>query len=122
MGAAHVAETAGDRELGAGGAHAGAGDIAGVDGVADDHVEARLGGRGAEDGGEALVEHHLGVFHGLQRVFLGRDVAQPLQGRGIAEADMAMGLDEARHQGRPAAVDNAGALPRQAAWRPWPSA
>ena len=113
MGAPDVAEAAGDRQLGAGGAHARAGDLAGVDGVADDHVEARLGGRGAEDRGEALVEHHLGVLHGLQRVLLGRDVAQALQGRGIAEADMAVGLDEARHQGGAAAVHDMGAVARQ---------
>ena len=62
--------------------------------------------------GEALVEHHLGVLHRLQRVLLGRDVAQPFERRGVAEADMAVGLDQARHQRGAAAVDQSAAPSR----------
>jgi hypothetical protein len=46
-------------------------------------------------------------------MFLGRDVAQALERRGIAEADMAVGLDQARHQGGAAAIHGVGAVARQ---------
>ena len=107
--AAHVAQPAGHRQLRTGGAHARAGDVAGLDGVADHDVQPGLGGRGAEQRGEALVEHLAGKLHGLQRVLFRRDVAQILERRRVAERDVGMRLDHPRHQGRAAGIDAVGA-------------
>ncbi len=103
---ADVAEPARDGHLRRRGEHARAGNFAGVDGIADDHVEPRLGGGGAVDAGETLVEHQLGMARRQQRVLLGRNRAERFEVGRVGEAYVRMGLDEARHQRRAAAVDH----------------
>ena len=71
-----VAQAAGGHELGAGGAHPRARELAGVDRVPDRHVEPRLGGGRAVDAGEAAVQEQLDVGRGLEGVLLGRDHAE----------------------------------------------
>ena len=58
-----VAEAAGDGDLRAGGAVARAGEVAVLDLLADDDVDAQLGGGGRVAGGEAVVEDEGGVAH-----------------------------------------------------------
>ena len=79
---------------------------AGVDLVADDDVDPRLGrGRGI-DAGEAAVEQQPGVVHRLEDVLFGRNFAEVGELRDVGEGDVTVGFDEARHQARAAAVDH----------------
>ena len=109
MGEPHVAEPARHRHLRRRRQHARAGNVAGVDRVADDDVEPWLGRGGAADAGEALIEEDLDVLDRQQQVLLGRNFAQRLEARRVGEARMGVRFDQARHQRRAAAVDLLGA-------------
>ena len=100
-----VAETAGGDQLRAGGPHARPGNLARIDCVAHDHVEARLGRGGAVDAGEAALQQQLGVGRGLEGVLLGRDHAEVEWHRHAGEGGMAVALDHAGHQGHALSVD-----------------
>jgi hypothetical protein len=84
----------------------GPGNFAGVDGIADDDVEPRLGGGGAIDAGEALVQHQLCMARRQQRVLLGWNCTKRFKVGRVGETYMRMGFDKARHQRRAAAVDH----------------
>ena len=57
-----------------------------------------------------MVEDQGGVAAGSKKVLLGRDFAEVLVAGRADEGEMAMALDQARHQGHAAAVDDLGAV------------
>ena len=102
-----------ERAAPAGGAHARADEITGVDGVAHHDVEAGLGGGRTEQRGESLVQHLLGILDRFQGVLFGRNVSEALQVRRVAETDVGMGFDQSGHERPTLAVDHLHAIARQ---------
>ena len=106
VGGRGIAEAADGRDFGPCGAIARAWDHAAVDGVANDDVEARLGGRGAAARGEAGVEHELRHLRGDERVLFGRHHLDGIDARGVVPGEMKMRVAQAGHQRRAHAVDD----------------
>ena len=100
-----VAQSAGDGDLGRGGAQPRAGPAPGVDLVARDDVEPHFRGCGAVQAGEAVIEQQRGVAHRRQQVLLGRDVAEIGVDARAAEARMRVAFHQAGHQRHAARVD-----------------
>ena len=107
---ANVAEAAGDGHLGGRREHPRPRDLARLDRVPDHDVEPGLGGGRAAKAREPLVEQELRVAHGEEGVLLGGKGSHPFEAGGVGERRMGVGLDETRHQGRAAAVDDVRAL------------
>ena len=114
-----VAEAAGHGDLRAGRAIARAGEIAVLDLLADDDVDAQLGRGGGVAAGEAVIEDEGRVAAGAQQMLLRRDFAEVL----VARADRRMrdgsGPRPCRASGTwppPSMVSLA--LSRLIAWRP----
>ena len=103
-----VAEAAGRRDLGAGGAIARAGEIAVLDFLTHHHVDAQFGGSRGIGGGEAMIEDQRRVAAGAQQMLLGRDFPQVLIASGADERQVAVALHQARHQELPVPVDHLG--------------
>jgi hypothetical protein len=112
---AQVADAAGDGELHARRQQPRPRDVAGVDLVAHDDVQPRLGRRGAEAGGEALVEIELGVAHRHHQVLFECQMAERARVRLVDEAQMRVRLDQPRHQRGAGAVDRRGVRCRDGA-------
>ncbi len=118
-----VAEPAGHRDLGAVGEGPRPGEPSRVDLALQHHVEARLGRGRRQRARVARVEHRARVADGGEEMLLGRQAGQ-LVGDDVREAQVGVRLDQARHQGRAASVDDAvGGWPRHPAKgsRPVPS-
>ena len=109
---ADIAVARGADQLGTGGAHPRPRGKTGVDLIADDDVEARLGAAGADDGGEAVVQDGAGVAERVERMLLGRHLADIAQPGGVGVADVAVAVDHPRHQRRAVALDDLGILAR----------
>jgi hypothetical protein len=103
---AHIAQPGCRGKLGARGERTRSGNLAGIDRVADDHVQARLGRCRTVAGREALIQQLLGVPGRAQRVLLRRHEAQALQVRGVEEGEVGVGLDQPGHQRRAGAVQH----------------
>jgi len=104
------AERADGGDLLAAGQIARAGEFAGLDGVAQDHVQARLGGRRADRRSPAHVEVALGHPHAPQDVLLRRHELDRRQRGLVVPREVRVGLGHARHQELALAVDDAGAV------------
>ena len=101
---------AGDGDLRAVGQVAGAGDAAGVDGVAADHVEPVLGRGGAQAHGVAGVDVGAGGLEAEQQVFLDRHGAQAVEVGGVVPGEVGVRVAQPGHQGAAAALDHPGAF------------
>ena len=101
---------AGDRDFLRVGQVARPGDLSGVDGVADHHVQARLGRGGADAHGVAVVDVGQGRACREQRVFLDAHGAQPRQVRGVDPGEVGVGVAQAGHQELALTVDDAGVV------------
>ncbi len=84
-----------------------AGDLAGVDGIADHHVQASLRRGGTDAHGVARVEVGLRGPGAQQGVFLDPHRAQPGQVRGVHPGEVGVGVTEAGHQELALTVDDA---------------
>ena len=85
---AHVAESSGDGQPGTGGQEPWPGDFTGIDGIANDDVEAGFRGGRADATGDPTVEIEPRVAGRDKRVLLGRNHADRFQVFGIVEAQM----------------------------------
>src|SRR5262245_58321379 len=110
-----VTEVAGRRDLLARGEHPGSGDQAGVDRIADRHVQPWLRGTGTDDAGETVLEQQPGVTDGRDQVLLDRHQRQLHQVRHVRERDVSVSLDQPGHHGATAEVQRDRALRRL--WR-----
>ena len=92
---------------------AGAGDLAGVDGVADDHIQSRLGGRGTDAHGVAGVDVGLRRAGTQQGVLF--DAHRPEAGQvgGVDPGEVGVSITQTRHQELALAVDDPRAFARQ---------
>src|SRR6185312_15352619 len=99
---------AGDRDLGAVGQVAGAGEAAGVDGVAAHHVETVFGGGGAQAHGVAGVDVGAGRFQAEQQVLFHRHGAEPVQVGAVVPAEVGVCVAQPGHQGAAATLDDPG--------------
>jgi hypothetical protein len=88
-------------------------DAAGVDLVADYHVEPELGRRPGKRARESRVEQNAGVVHRDEGMFLRRDGADVGEGVFAAIPDMGVPLDEARHQRGAGGIDLRRPVPGQ---------
>ena len=110
-------EAASDGDLRPAGADARPRQAAGIDLVADDHIEAELWRGGAIGAGEAMVEQRLCIAHGEQDMLLGRNIAEVRVVHRPAEGDMRMAFHQPGQQGLAAGLDDRGALGRELAGR-----
>ena len=101
-----IGQPTGHRDLLAGGEIARTLDLARRDRVADDHVKARLGGRGADAGGPAHPEIALGDMGAPQDVLLGRHALDRVEARLVVPGEMRVRLGHAGHQGGAGSVDH----------------
>ena len=107
---AHIAQPGRRRQLGTGRPRAGPRNVAGIDGVADHDIQARLGRRRAVARGKTLLQEFSGVLGRAQRVLLGRHEAQAFEVCGVEEGQVRVGLDQPRHQRGAAAVHHVGSV------------
>ena len=94
-----VAQAAGHGDFRPGGAIARSGEMAVLDFLTHDHVEAQLGGRRGIAGRESVIEDRGRVAAGSEQVLLGRDLAEILIAHRTNEGEMAVAFDHAWHQG-----------------------
>ncbi len=109
-----VPETAGDGDLRARGLQSRPGNAARLDGITNDDVQTELRARGAERAGEARFQQPARVVHRLQRVFLGRNLAEVHTLRTLAETGVRVPLHEPRHQEAARRFDHAGVIGMEA--------
>ena len=101
-----VAEAARHRDLGAGRPVARAGQVTVLDLLPNYHVDAQLRRRGGVAGSETVIKDERGVAACPQEVFLQRNLAEILIAAGADEGEMAMALDQPRHQKPATTVDD----------------
>lgn len=102
---AFVAQTAGDGNLRPTGAQSRSRQVAGVDRVADHHVDPQFGRRSAVAAGKPVIQQQPSVTGGDQSVLLRRGVAE-VGGAGAAdEGDVRVAFHQSRHQGHALGVN-----------------